>query len=155
MAFAGHWESGLCVPWVMVTFEASGSNLCLFKNLGDISSLALSKHLPYYTGGVSVKVYPEVPQTSSWVPPSEALPNQCSGRGLGSDNMKWCSCFQPSRQNTLAFTAGDWFLGVSTPVSLDARWALLPVTLSFSTPGLTDRFPSQEAGSPDSVRTGD
>lgn len=36
MAFAGHWESGLCVPWVMVTFEASGSDLCLFKILGDI-----------------------------------------------------------------------------------------------------------------------
>lgn len=36
MAFVGHWESGLCVPWVMVTFEASGSDLCLFKILGDI-----------------------------------------------------------------------------------------------------------------------
>lgn len=140
MAFAGHWESGLCVPPVMVTFEASGSNLCLFKNLGDINSLALSKHLSYSTGCVGVKVYPEVPQTSSWVPSSEALLNQRSGVLV-----RWCSCFQPTQENTLAFMDDDLFLGVSgeeqvASVSLDAYWSLLTVILSFSTQCLSDRF---------------
>lgn len=59
--------------------------------------------------------------------------------------MKWCSCFQPSQENTLAFNDHDLFLGVSdeeqvASVSLDAYWSLLTVTLSFSTQCLSDRF---------------